>query len=246
MFSFFRKIRHNLLNEGKTARYLKYAIGEILLVVIGIIIALQINNWNENNKERAFELKMLEQIKLALIEDKKHFEMMKERMSQLKSITDRIVDIIANEENIDVDTQFNLIFGLNKGISTQYNRGAYDALMASGIDKVSSDKLRNTLIKFYDYEYPKFISQLNHFDRNYLKNISSNVKFFKDPEIFTRDGQNFLGQNFPEGVIKQPDFQRTLRSIIFRRSSLTRVFEEYIPKIEEMVNQLDAEINHVK
>jgi len=47
MIKFFRKIRKNLLNEGKTSKYLKYAIGEILLVVIGILIALQINTWNQ-------------------------------------------------------------------------------------------------------------------------------------------------------------------------------------------------------
>jgi hypothetical protein len=48
MIKFFRKIRQNLLSEGKTGKYLKYAIGEIILVVIGILIALQINNWNQN------------------------------------------------------------------------------------------------------------------------------------------------------------------------------------------------------
>ena len=50
MIKFFRKIRQNLLSEDKTVKYLKYAIGEIMLVVIGIVIALQINNWNENRK----------------------------------------------------------------------------------------------------------------------------------------------------------------------------------------------------
>ena len=50
MVKFFRKIRQNLLSEGKTGKYLKCAIGEIVLVVIGILIALQINNWNENQK----------------------------------------------------------------------------------------------------------------------------------------------------------------------------------------------------
>ena len=50
MIKFFRKIRQNLLSEGKTGKYFKYAIGEIVLVVIGILIALQINNANENRK----------------------------------------------------------------------------------------------------------------------------------------------------------------------------------------------------
>ncbi len=50
MIKLFRNIRQNLLNEGKTTKYFKYAIGEIILVVIGILIAIQINNWNEKRK----------------------------------------------------------------------------------------------------------------------------------------------------------------------------------------------------
>ena len=50
MIKFFRHIRQNLIMENKTSKYLKYAIGEIILVVIGILIALQVNNWNENRK----------------------------------------------------------------------------------------------------------------------------------------------------------------------------------------------------
>ena len=64
MIKFFRNIRKNLLNEGKTTKYFKYAIGEIILVVIGILIALQINNWNENQLEKLEELQLLENIKI--------------------------------------------------------------------------------------------------------------------------------------------------------------------------------------
>ena len=55
MIKFFRKIRYDLMENNNTGKYLKYAIGEIILVVIGILIALQINNWNETNKERSYE-----------------------------------------------------------------------------------------------------------------------------------------------------------------------------------------------
>ena len=51
MIKLFKNIRKNLLKEGKTTNYLKYAIGEIVLVVIGILIALQVNNWNEGRKQ---------------------------------------------------------------------------------------------------------------------------------------------------------------------------------------------------
>ncbi len=55
MIKFFRKIRQNLLMKNKTGKYFKYAIGEIVLVVIGILIALSINNWNTNRLQKQKE-----------------------------------------------------------------------------------------------------------------------------------------------------------------------------------------------
>ncbi|MFY0594729.1 DUF6090 family protein [Roseivirga sp.] len=69
MIKFFRKIRRNLLSEGKTGKYLKYAIGEIILVVIGILIALQINNWNENRKNEEQGIIQKKALKIELEND---------------------------------------------------------------------------------------------------------------------------------------------------------------------------------
>ncbi|GGD53680.1 hypothetical protein GCM10011361_20460 [Muriicola marianensis] len=63
MFGFFRKLRYDLINEHKIARYLKYAIGEIILVVIGILIALQINNWNESRKQEEIKIRYLQELR---------------------------------------------------------------------------------------------------------------------------------------------------------------------------------------
>ncbi len=59
MIKFFRKIRQQLLTENKTGKYFKYAIGEIILVVIGISIAISINNWNEAQKNKTVEQQLL-------------------------------------------------------------------------------------------------------------------------------------------------------------------------------------------
>ena len=74
MIKFFRKIRQNLLSEGKTGKYFKYAIGEIILVVIGILIALQINNLNENRKNKEQEIVLLKGLSSDLELDIKQLE----------------------------------------------------------------------------------------------------------------------------------------------------------------------------
>lgn len=70
MIKFFRQIRQNLLMENKTGKYLKYAIGEIMLVVIGILIALSINNWNTNRVERITEKEYMQSMLTDLKKDK--------------------------------------------------------------------------------------------------------------------------------------------------------------------------------
>ncbi|GAA4279983.1 DUF6090 family protein [Gaetbulibacter aestuarii] len=81
MIKLFRKIRKNLLAEGKKVKYLKYALGEIVLVVIGILIALQINNWNDERKSNIENIKFLSNLRdeialdtLALVEIIPYYE----------------------------------------------------------------------------------------------------------------------------------------------------------------------------
>ena len=70
MLTFFRRIRKSLLESGSAHKYFPYAIGEVLLVMIGILLALQVNNWNEGLKSRNLELKLLSELKAGLLADK--------------------------------------------------------------------------------------------------------------------------------------------------------------------------------
>ena len=77
MIKFFRKIRQNLLMENKTGKYFKYAIGEIVLVMIGILLALQVSNWNQDRKDRISERKLLDNIHRDFVHNKVGFDSLK-------------------------------------------------------------------------------------------------------------------------------------------------------------------------
>ena len=89
MIKFFRKIRYNLMEQNKTGKYLKYAIGEIALVVIGILIAIQLNDWNQNRIER-------KEYNLVLLNLQEEFSRSKELLTDISS--GYVLSIITNKE----------------------------------------------------------------------------------------------------------------------------------------------------
>jgi len=117
MIKFFRIIRQKLVTENKVSKYLIYAIGEIILVVIGILIALQINNANENSKKTEFEITILENIKEDILADKIDCEL---NLQYLKTT-------ITNEQLL-------LNFLLNDSLKEPNNISYVDAL---GIDLIT-------------------------------------------------------------------------------------------------------------
>ena len=97
MIKFFRKIRQDLLSKGKTGKYFKYAIGEIVLVVIGILIALQINNWNDQRKlkqqEQTYYCKISEDLKTDIKNINRTQVSLKERKKTAKRLLINLLKI---------------------------------------------------------------------------------------------------------------------------------------------------------
>jgi hypothetical protein len=91
MITLFRRIRKKLIESGSIPKYLLYAIGEILLVVIGILIALQVNNWNEERKNKQAILTIFSDIQEDLLNDIQEFDLALEWYQNLDSITDHII-----------------------------------------------------------------------------------------------------------------------------------------------------------
>ncbi len=138
-----------MLSEGKIGKYLKYAIGEIVLVVIGILIALQVNDWNENRKSNAFEQEMLAQIQQNIGNDKAALKKVETNFKRAISSIDKILE---HQQHKYPDS---LKFWL--GDIVQFERFAsitnsYEALKSNGLDKMSDNELRLLLSNYYDNE----------------------------------------------------------------------------------------------
>ncbi len=161
MLKFFRKIRQQLLSENKFSRYLLYAIGEIVLVVIGILIALSINNWNEKRIERGRLNTVLNIVKADLIKDTlnilrpiKGYENKKVILLKIierkksKSALDSITELSFKKYEIFTKAISNyFLFSMNKrGIALLKNMSnnldfEKDTLIASIIERHSVNRL---------------------------------------------------------------------------------------------------------
>jgi hypothetical protein len=134
-----------------------------LLVVIGILIALQINNWKTVKNNREFELKMLKEINNALKKDYIFFNehlihyRNKTEIEAIEFFNEAIITNKIAEDSIDYHFK-----GLDFGLRVTYNRGPYDALKTSGIDKITNDSLRSKLIYFYDFYLPRTVDLIEY------------------------------------------------------------------------------------
>ena len=158
MIKFFRRIRQNLLSEGKTrkpawpaGRYFKYAIGEIILVVIGILIALQVNNWNQDriaNKEaRDYHERLIEELsseKLILKERLDYYILVQDHAKKV------VKDLLNRPDSLGEEFIINA-YQASQQWKYRNVRDTYDELISTGnIKLIPNQYLRQRIGGYYD------------------------------------------------------------------------------------------------
>ena len=152
MIKFFRKIRLQLLTEKKISRYFLYAIGEIILVVLGILIALSVNNWNEERKTEKLEINMLDQVKKGLIFDLNQVE----EIIELQNTYIRSHQILIKwlESSLPFHDTLGLHFMETFFAETCiFKEGPYETLKKIGMEIIKNDTLRDQISNLYDLSY---------------------------------------------------------------------------------------------
>ena len=147
-----------MISQNKVSKYLLYAIGEIALVMIGILLALQVNTWNENRKATAQEIKILKELKndleanLAEVEDTYNITNDRQNYSAL------ILDYLETSKPVDDSLKIAFEYISNDGLFNNANT-AYEYIKSQGVNVLSNDSLRIRISDMYEKQFSNIITR---------------------------------------------------------------------------------------
>ncbi len=239
MINFFRRIRKQLANDNKPLKYMRYAVGEIVLVVIGILIALSINNWNEGIKARKSE----NQILISLTED---FN------SNLKSLENSLENISALIETYSLVLEYagQIDNGLTKSmeedilntgfIKTRIVNGALTSVLGSTqLELIANDSLKKLLtaypshIKDFKEQESDLIEYVLDTQRPILRSYLTLSDFLNEPR-FNEFKKNVVKSDY-EGLLKNQKYLNVvigIRSINMNLLNRCMEFHRYTKEIK--------------
>ena len=167
MLPFFRKIRWRLAADNQFFKYSRYAVGEIVLVVVGILIALQINNWNENRKNSNLERKLLTE----LISDlETNIESLNaSNMSNVKSIAG-IDSLIYHFNNSTSSDSLRSFLSGSVYISTlNLSYSSFESMKTIGFEIINDDQIRLSIIDLFEISYTHHVRSINEVEQTYFQ-----------------------------------------------------------------------------
>ncbi|PNQ75290.1 hypothetical protein C1T31_03925 [Hanstruepera neustonica] len=241
MIKFFRSIRYNLMSESKTRKYFKYAIGEIILVVIGILIALQINNWNNNRLAKQAEISQIKQ----LLEDARADSIFFGSRANFLKQTDSLQELVLKMyDSALVDSISKL---KHKENSTLFgSRLAYQSHIivnnSDAVDIIKNDSIEKYLKRYYaKYEYVATAIELsNRMGEQYA--IPLYLKYSEELKSITNDSTM---RSYLE-LIKNDDIKPNIElSQRFMLNALNQV-TEFNTQISEFIQKLEAYLQEVE
>ncbi len=250
MIKFFRHIRYNLMEQNKTGKYFKYAIGEIILVVIGILIALSINNWNENRKNSSIEKETLINLKSDL---ESALVQLNEKITQnidYKTRDSILLDVIHFKKEISIDSLESLTLNHIWSPGFDPELGTLNEILSTGkmgiIKNVSLRKHISTWNKYMD-ELMEVDNKLAYFDLQvktplYSKQLPYKNGMSKLINNGSESGYQFPKSNFEwnsKALLQSKEFENMLSNyMIYSKIQRIRLLD-----IKRNINEMITLIN---
>ena len=152
MLFLLRRIRRKLMQKNKFTTYLLYALGEIVLVVIGILIAVSLNNWNNRKIDRALEIKYLKELKRDLTYDLLDIDFNinfnESRFNSNQIVFDHLRNRLPYHDSLNFHLS-NLVYSTR----TLPKVSGFESLKSKGLEIISNDSLRSHISLIYSVNY---------------------------------------------------------------------------------------------
>ena len=238
MLAFLRRIRRKLIDEGNLNRYLVYAIGEILLVVIGILIALQINNWNESKKSLRFEnqLKMdiYKAIDINFSDFNRSVDYTERAIQSIEILRDYLAEEKAYDDSLNTHFHYSTVWAYQR-----LNHTAYETAKQYGLHFIQNDTLRSNLFDLYEV-HQNLILQFE--DRQHDFHYQYVTPFLADHfERRGERGEKLIPVDYA-ALKSNPNYDYILQTNYRERLNELRWFKMQIRKMEIAKEQLLKEI----
>ena len=262
MLKFFRKIRQKLLAENKLSNYLLYAFGEIVLVVVGILIALQVNTWNQNRLDSKEEKQLLQAIHSKMTYNKFQVETGLKRYSEVINSSKKLIELSTAELNSTSEEAINyLIHNLPKRflVGNSNKTSIYDEMIGSGkLNLLQSEKLRSELTSLkanmellasYEDLQSSFVdNHLNPFLNKYSARLEITVNGYKTDTTFYDKifAESFSDLNVSNNsssnssLLQNSEFINLNTELIYHTTALLPIYDridENISTIESLVSK---------
>lgn len=228
-----------------------YAIGEIILVVLGILIALNINNWNENRKLKEFELDLLASFTEELNHDLRDAEYNKEVLNRVVASSDTILALLNSDQSVDTERIGQLFSDATLYTRFWYSTSAFETMKSKGITIISNDSLRSDLIATYDAEYNFFLQnekvQIDEVERGVTQIFPSR---FEESFSYDLSNPDFQGVLIPldfESLKTDQEFLYYFKSLRNRNNLLINFqYTRLIQRITDLISRIEEEIVKLK
>ena len=245
MIQFFRRIRQQLLAENKTGKYLKYAIGEIVLVVVGILIALSINTWKEQRNNLEKEKYYLTSIKSSIQLSQSELNRVINDAQNISSSADTLFMLLAHKKYDQLHGIFldSLLFSAGDYSLISLNDGGIQEILNTGsLDLIRDEQIRIILASWDErmHQIRKFESESEYFARKYMEYRINFVDFRRYVSDSLMDGiipekkQQFLRNPILANYLDEISaVHRGMHKIYIQEKavldSLNRLIDEYLP-----------------
>ena len=190
MIKFFRKIRQNLIMENQMGKYFKYAIGEIILVMIGILLALQVNDWNTKRLLQSKEQVYLKQIRISLNNDLERIKEVKEFNAEKASYIDSTFIVLEQSSNPEkyMPLISNYLFVMGEFNVFEPNNIAFENMIASeNIDLITNMELRKNLSLYYQRNFVNSTQErIKEQTRRFVDDITPKITSRQFAKKFTK------------------------------------------------------------